>query len=172
MVLQQVTKTYLTQKRLESFIGETLLKWNESDTKLGCSKKECQVLHESKFAETESYHNPRSAHRSQRKNDFRELCPTDDWSKDKFIGMSIDNSEKLPAVLTKKTEYQKSPEKRLNALTGKTGQPQNQIQPQGRYGNSFRGNFHRKNINRRDNYKGTIVEIIQTMTTDIKPFNL
>ena len=84
---------------------------------------------------------------------LRELCPVDDWSRDGFIEMSSENSEKFLTVLTKMSENQNSLENRIDALTQKLNSLQQNssntykdIEQQ-----TWRGNFRDRTYQNRGN---------------------
>ena len=89
---------------------------------------------------------------------LRELSPVDDWSRDGFNEMNIDNTDKFLNVITRMSRNQTSLEKKLNALTEKfnTQQSPNNsgLNYQTNYQNQRgRGNYRGRYNNRGNNYR-------------------
>ena len=84
---------------------------------------------------------------------LRELCPVDDWSRDRFNEMSSENSEKFLTVLTKMSENQNSLEHRIDALTQKLNSPQQNSSNTYRDNEqqTWRGNFRSRTYQNRGN---------------------
>ena len=96
---------------------------------------------------------------------LRELCPVDDWSRDGFIEMNNDHSEKLLSVLTKMCENQNLLEDKMNALTEKVTTVQNGQNDNQNHYNNYKNNRGRGNYcGRNNNDRGVIEEdIIKTI---------